>query len=154
MSQEQQSKQIYLREGFSKSRGKRGNWFLHSCHQRELQEYQVPGFLLVTDRAICLSKKGVEGFTHTWVFPVNVNTVKIVVLHEICNVSCKLLAISRTGSLAENLVCGRLRREVPAAEADNSLRTRDKLEVLELIVGRFVVDADFIVGGDIGKTEM
>ena len=93
-------------------------------------------------------------YTYAWVFPVNVDTVKGVFLHKISNISRKLQAISRAGSEAEDLICGRLSREVPAAETDDSLGTREILEVAELILSRFVIDADLIVGGDIGKAEM
>lgn len=93
-------------------------------------------FLLVTDRIVCVARNCCRGgYAYTRVFPVNIDTVKVVLLHEVRDVGSKRLAVSCAGSLAENLICRLLRREVPTAKADNSLRARDILEVMELIVG-------------------
>ena len=56
--------------------------------------------------------------------------------------------------MAENLVGGFLGGKVLATKADDSLRTGDVSKVVELVVSCLIVNTDFIVRGDIGKTKM
>jgi hypothetical protein len=59
--------------------------------------------------------------TYSWIFPVNIDSIKSFTVEEVDDVGYKLVNIARIHGVSKDVVCGRLCRISPATKGHNLL---------------------------------
>jgi hypothetical protein len=95
------------------------------------------------------------GSTYTWVFPVQVDTVEVVIVHERNQVVLELFTIRRLRCLAQDLEGAGLGAECPASKRNNLLDSRHGFEELELLLNDRICDFNSVVSsGNVRECKM
>ena len=95
---------------------------------------------------------GRKWITYSGILPIEINPIKVVLIHERDQVVFELVAVDGQDGLAKDLERPGQGTEVPAAERDDLLDARHALEDLKLLLHIFVTDLDFEVASrDIGE---
>lgn len=87
--------------------------------------------------------------TYTWILPIKVNTIQLVVIDKVHNLSSKGLPLVCLDSLSQNRVGRNTDGEGPSTKSNNALDSLETLEGLELAICIFNID--LVVLGNVGK---
>lgn len=82
---------------------------------------------------------------YPWILPVNIDTIKFVLVNKIGNVLGQLMAVLRLHAFSEDIIGFWRCREVPSTKCQDSLDTHQLLELLKFMFGQDIADLRFIV---------